>query len=214
MIQNNFLKPDLYFRNGFKKSRSIWNQDFEKEVESKKSLHLSKKEMKILDFFHEKNMTDEFINNYFKKFPNSQKLANIRGTAFRNIVINALNEISNIISIETEVSYLDYNFEKFDIVVETKWGKICIYCQIELWGGGHQANRGSKYIVDPKYRTICEERGDKFLCVCWNDVGKFTCASKLNNLLKIGFDNKILCYPSQLYHIIDEWVHQKEKMSI
>jgi len=67
--------------------------------------------------------------------------------------------------------------------------------QLDLWGGGHQLNRGSKYIDNNKHNT----ENSKLLCVVCNEK-QFK--SKAYTLFKNVFENNTLCYLNNLHNII------------
>lgn len=72
--------------------------------------------------------------------------------------------------------------------------------QLDLWTGGHQINRGSKYIVD-----AINTENKKLICVVCSDI---TIKSKRNKTFKIfdnGFRNNTLCYLNGLTAIINNF---------
>jgi hypothetical protein len=70
--------------------------------------------------------------------------------------------------------------------------------QLDLWSGGQQSNRGSKYIIDIKYNN----KQNKLLCVICNEI-QFKRKNKTYELFKIGFENDTLCYLNNLQNIIN-----------
>jgi hypothetical protein len=120
----------------------------------------------------------------------------IRGNAFNKIV-------------ETHIKNLDLNPEKYEIAFE----KVCDSChtteipdfyileketmrviigmnQIDLWSGGQQINRGSKYLVNNKHNT----EKSKLLCVISKKIDLKSNKNKAYELFDIGFKNDTLCY--------------------
>lgn len=70
--------------------------------------------------------------------------------------------------------------------------------QMDFWKGGHQLNRGSKYIMEnDKYNN----KNSKFLCVICNEI-QFRSKNKIYRLFEIGFKNNTLCYINNLESII------------
>ena len=69
--------------------------------------------------------------------------------------------------------------------------------QVDLWGGGHQTNRASKYL-DEKYNT----RNYKIICVVANETKVDNYKSKKYNIFNTGFKNDTLCYLGNLKNIV------------
>lgn len=61
--------------------------------------------------------------------------------------------------------------------------------QLDLWGGGQQLNRGSKYIENNKHNT----KDSKLLCVVCNEI-QFKSKNKAYALFVTGFEKDTLCY--------------------
>ena len=69
--------------------------------------------------------------------------------------------------------------------------------QLDLWNGGHQLNRGYKYLIDNKHNN----KNSKLLCVICNDI-QIKSKNKIYKLFEIGFENNTLCYINNLQNII------------
>jgi len=84
-------------------------------------------------------------------------------------------------------------------ILEKSTNKIIIGMnQLDLWGGGHQTNRGSKYIEDIKHNN----EKSKLLCVVCNKIQFKSKKNKAYKLFEIGFENNTLCYVNNLQNII------------
>ena len=131
----------------------------------------------------------------------------VRGYIFNRIVME------HIINMKlTEVEY-DVAFEKYHPLCSTHerpdWyiynkvtNKVMIGMnQLDLWGGGHQLNRGSKYIIDCKHNT----ENSKLVCVVANSAQIRTNRSKVFKLFDIGLSNNTLCYITNLQKIIYDY---------
>ena len=124
----------------------------------------------------------------------------IRGNAFNKIV-------------ETHIKGLDLDPEKYEFAFE----KVCDSChtteipdfyilekhtmrviigmnQIDLWSGGQQINRGSKYLVNNKHNT----EKSKLLCVISKKIDMKSTKNKAYELFDIGFKNDTLCYVNNI----------------
>lgn len=62
--------------------------------------------------------------------------------------------------------------------------------QLDLWNGGHQINRGYKYIIDNKFNT----KKIKLLCIICNEIHFSNTKNKVYKLFDVGFSNNTLCY--------------------
>jgi len=71
--------------------------------------------------------------------------------------------------------------------------------QLDLWNGGHQYNRGSKYVL---LNTYPQNR--KLLCVIANKVS-IKSKNKAYKILERGFKTKTVCYLTKLHQIIHEY---------
>lgn len=105
--------------------------------------------------------------------------------------------------------HLDVFFEKtpadVDVNERPDWyirdqntGKILIGMnQMDLWSGGHQTNRASKYIKEQR-----NTESVKLLCVVYNKPKLKNEDNKMFHLLEIGFRENRLCYVGGLYRQI------------
>lgn len=132
----------------------------------------------------------------------------IRGDAFNKLVMNTIIEMN------LPSDQYDVQFEKMHGIVKTDetpdWfvsnrtnGKTIIGMnQVDLWNGGHQRNRGSKYLFDEKHNT----QNTKLLCVVANRPTFTGTRSLQYRLFKTGFEHDTLCYLKNLQRIIRTFV--------
>lgn len=73
--------------------------------------------------------------------------------------------------------------------------------QLDLISGGHQLNRGYKYLIDNKHNN----KTSKLLCVICNETQFKTNKNKAYKLFEIGFQNNTLCYINNLQNIITSY---------
>jgi hypothetical protein len=86
-------------------------------------------------------------------------------------------------------------------ILEKSTNKIIIGMnQLDLWGGGQQLNRGSKYIENNKHNN----EKSKLLCVVCNEI-QFKSKNKAYKLFETGFKNNTLCYLNNLQNIITSY---------
>ena len=128
----------------------------------------------------------------------------IRGNKFNTIIKNY------IIKLNIDINKYDIQFEKkceYHItseipdwyILDKSSKKIIIGMnQLDLWNGGHQVNRGFKYIENNKHNTD----NSKLLCVICNDIYLKT---NKNKIYKIGFENNTLTYLNNLGNIINSY---------
>jgi predicted glycosyltransferase len=84
-------------------------------------------------------------------------------------------------------------------ILEKSTNKIIIGMnQLDLWRGGQQINRGSKYLENNKHNS----EKSKLLCVVCNMIQFTSEKNKAYNLFKCGFENNTLCYLNNLENII------------
>lgn len=73
--------------------------------------------------------------------------------------------------------------------------------QLDLWGGGQQLNRGSKYLIDNKHNN----KNSKLLCVVCNEIQFKSNKNKAYKLFETGFTNNTLCYLNKLQNSITSY---------
>ena len=75
--------------------------------------------------------------------------------------------------------------------------------QLDLWSGGHQLNRGFKYI---NYNnTLNNLIQHKIVCIICNDIQLQNNNNKIYHLFSQGFHNNSICYLNNLHNIINEF---------
>ncbi len=128
----------------------------------------------------------------------------LRGNKFNDIVKNVI--------VEMKINDNKFNvfFEKKCPIIETdeipdwyiidiKTNRVLIGMnQLDLWKGGHQLNRGSKYLLNKKTNT----KNSKILCVVCNKIQFNSEKSKAFKLFEVGFANDTICYIKNLPNII------------
>lgn len=131
----------------------------------------------------------------------------IRGNKFNKIIKD------EILSLGLDNSLFEVCFEtKCDIyktseipdwyILEKETNKVIIGMnQLDLWGGGQQINRGSKYIIDNKNNT---EKA-KLVCVVCNKIQFNGNKSKPYKLFEHGYKYNTLCYIKNLRCIINDF---------
>jgi len=76
--------------------------------------------------------------------------------------------------------------------------------QLDLWSGGHQKNRASKYVTDDRFHS--DFKSDliiHFVSIVCSFTKIKNKKDKKYKLFKIGFETKRLCYLNGLKNIID-----------
>lgn len=74
--------------------------------------------------------------------------------------------------------------------------------QLDLWSGGHQTNRGSKYIDIENMNKEDNACNSKLLCVVCYEIQFKSYKNKAYKLFVSGFENNTLCYLNNLNNII------------
>lgn len=161
---------------------------------------------KILDKYVDENTKKCIISEYLPELIPAGTKGVIRGNKFNNIVKQF------IINMKLDADRFDVCFEKkCDVcitpeipdwyILDKMTNKIIIGMnQLDLWGGGQQLNRGSKYIENSSYNT----ENSKLLCVVCNKI-QFKNKNKAYKLFEIGFKNDTLCYLNNLENIISSY---------
>lgn len=167
-----------------------------------------KKLKTILDRYEEsEEKKQKIIDDYLLELIPAGTKGVIRGNRFNKIVEHY------ILSLGLDPQRFDVCFEKkYDghftteipdwYILEKEKNKILIGMnQLDLWGGGQQLNRGSKYIENNKHNN----ENSKLLCVVCNEIQFKSKKNKAYALFDIGFQNDTLCYLKNLQRIIHEY---------
>lgn len=77
--------------------------------------------------------------------------------------------------------------------------------QLDLWSGGHQINRGYKYINNSTNTGNSTNSDYKIVCVICNNINIKSVNNKVYKLFDIGFTNNSLCYLNNLSNIIHNY---------
>ena len=170
-----------------------------------------KKEIKklgdVLEKYTDEETKQKIIQEYLLELIPAGTKGVIRGNKFNNIVKKFITNL------ELDTNRFEICFEKkceghftTEIpdwyILEKSTNKIIIGMnQLDLWGGGQQLNRGSKYIENNKHNNA----NSKLLCVVCNEIQFKSKKNKAYNLFENGFDNNTLCYLNNLENIINTY---------
>lgn len=153
---------------------------------------------------------ENIVNDYITELIPAGTKGVIRGNMFNKYIEDYILSLSELIDNNYEICF-EKKHEKYETSEIPDWyiydklnDKILIGMnQLDLWSGGHQINRGTKYI----YSNISNNA--KLVCV----VCSFIQLKKINNkVFKILYDgiiNKRLCYKNGLKEIIYDYFNLK-----
>lgn len=157
------------------------------------------------------NITEEqrkkIIDDYTLELISPGLKGVIRGNKFNDIVKN------EILSLKLDSKKYEVEFERKPSTYETSeipdWyilekdsKKLMIGMnQLDLWGGGQQLNRGSKYVLN--FPDNSENL--RLVCVVANQIKLSSHKNKAFKLFEKGFQNNTLCYLKNLKTIIQKF---------
>lgn len=154
------------------------------------------------------NKITEIKNKYILELIPAGTKGVIRGNKFNQIVKNyitnlKLNKKIYEINFETKCENIETSEIPDWYIKNKKNNKVIIGMnQLDLWNGGHQTNRGSKYLIDCKINN----ENTKLLCVVCNEIKFKTKKNKAFNFFEIGLKNETLCYLNNLETIIKKFL--------
>ena len=163
-----------------------------------------KKLSEILIKYTDEETKEKIIFEYLVQLIPPGTKGVIRGNKFNNIVKQFITKL------ELDTERFDICFEKKCnthltsekpdwYILEKSTNKILIGMnQLDLTSGGHQLNRGYKYLIDNKHNN----ENSKLLCVICNEIQFKSKKNKAYKLFETGFDNNTLCYLNNLQNII------------
>jgi hypothetical protein len=184
----------------------------EKLLEKYKEAKSVKKNVVILKEVLEKNgisndIQEKIVEDFIIKLIPAGTKGVTRGNQFNEIIK------THLISFDLPKERFEIKFEKNHelyitdekpdwYIYDKEKKKILIGMnQLDLWGGGQQFNRGSKYLIDNKHNT----NKSKLLCVVCNKTNIKNIKNKTYKLFDIGFRNNTLCYIKGLEKIINNY---------
>ena len=161
----------------------------------------------VLNNHIDEQTTQKIVQEYLLQLIPAGTKGVIRGNKFNNIVKNFITKLL----LDTERFEICFE-KKCDghftteipdwYILEKSTNKIIIGMnQLDLWGGGQQLNRGSKYIENNKHNN----EHSKLLCVICNEIEFKSKKSKAYKLFETGFENNTLCYLNNLQNIITSY---------
>ena len=166
-----------------------------------------KKLSDVLGKYIDEETKHKIIQEYLLQLIPAGTKGVIRGNKFNNIVKQFITKLS------LDTDRFEICFEKkceghltTDIpdwyILEKSTNKIIIGMnQLDLTSGGHQLNRGYKYLIDNKHNN----ENSKLLCVVCNEIQFKSQKNKAYKLFEIGFHNNTLCYLKNLQNIINSF---------
>jgi hypothetical protein len=136
--------------------------------------------------------------------------SSLRGIRFNKIVSSRIKNLirrKSHITFETEKKH-KLLFEKVDWVLYNKRTKKTLigFNQIDLWGGGHQINRGSKYVLDTHLHQTLGRHKIKLVNVVLDAPKTLTVGTKKYNIVNTGVQKKRLFTLKTLSTIIREFI--------
>lgn len=163
-----------------------------------------KKLCDVLEKYVDEKTKQKIIQEYLLQLIPAGTKGVIRGNKFNNIVKQCITNLS-LNTVRFEICFEKKCESHFTseipdwYILEKSTNKIIIGMnQLDLWSGGQQLNRGSKYIESNKHNT----ENSKLLCVVCNEIQFKSKKNKAYQLFKTGFENNTLCYLNNLQNII------------
>ena len=185
---------DEHLLNEYKECKSVQNE--------------IKKLTEILEKYKIKHKIKKLIiNDYLLKLIPAGTKGVIRGNKFNSIVKDTINNL-NLDNNRFEICFeqqckIHITTEIPDwYILEKSTGKVIIGMnQLDLWGGGQQINRGSKYLINNSNNT----EQSKLICVVCNPIQFKSTKNKAYKLFEIGYFYNSLCYKNNIESIIKKY---------
>lgn len=161
----------------------------------------------VLEKYNDEETKQKIIDKYLPELVPPGTKGVIRGNKFNTIIKDYITKL------ELDTNRFEICFEKkceghitTEIpdwyILEKSTSKIIIGMnQLDVWGGGQQLNRGSKYIENNKHNN----KNSKLLCVVCNEIQFKSKKNKAYKLFETGFTNDTLCYINNLQNIINSY---------
>ena len=166
-----------------------------------------KKLSDVLGKYIDEETKQKIIQEYLLQLIPAGTKGVIRGNKFNNIVKQFIRKLA------LDTDRFEICFEKkceghftTEIpdwyILEKSTNKIIIGMnQLDLTSGGHQINRGYKYLIDNKHNN----ENSRLLCVICNEIQFKSNKNKAYKLFEIGFNNNTLCYLKNIKFIVYDY---------
>jgi hypothetical protein len=162
----------------------------------------------ILGKYIDDNTRQKIIDEYLPQLIPAGTKGVIRGNKFNRIVkehIESLNLDKDIFEVCFEKNCSIHRTSEIPdwYILDKINNKVLIGMnQLDLWSGGAQTNRGSKYIFNNEHNSS----NSKLLCVVCNEIPQFkNNKKKVYKIFEKGFENNTLCYLNNLNNIINQY---------
>lgn len=132
--------------------------------------------------------------------------SHVRGNLFNDIISREISAILRKLKLDADFQKEKRHpfFHEIPDWIVTKKGKTLVgYNQISLFGGGHQLNRASKYVMDDKFHAKLSKRRIKMICVV-RDVPRLRSGKSFEILSKGIAKRRIYCMKG-LKSLINEY---------
>ena len=179
------------------------------EYKSSKSVQLKLLEFKTMleNYNIDNGIVTKILDEYTLKLVPSGTKGVIRGNKFNSIVKHKIlkhglddEKFEIMFERQSPVQKMDEIPDWY--ILERSTNKLLIGMnQLDLWNGGHQLNRGFKYLKNTHLNTPAV----KILCVVCNKIKLKSKKNKVYELFHIGYTNDTLCYINNLCNIIDKF---------
>ena len=193
----------------YKTINSLKDKNLLKEYLKTKSVKIKINNLKklLIKYKINKNKRKLIINDYIYELIPPGTKSYIRGNKFNNIVKENIQKI-NLDNNRFEVCF-EKQFNSNIISEIPDWyifdklnNKLLLGMnQLDFFKGGHQINRGSKYLIN----NIHNNNKSKLLCVIANKIQLKSINNKIFTLFKIGYNNNTLCYLNNINNIIKDY---------
>jgi hypothetical protein len=162
----------------------------------------------ILIKYVSNEIKDLILKEYLKELIPAGTKGVIKGNKF-NCIVKKLIIDMKFNPIDFEIAF-EKQCDKYTMteipdwyILNLKTNKIILGMnQLDLWGGGAQTNRGSKYVNNENFNN----ENCKLLCVVCNEIQFKTNRSKPYKMFELGFRTDTLCYIKNLEKIIREFL--------
>lgn len=178
-----------------------------KHVSFKQKIETTRK--KLSQYFTNTEQMNNYLNDYeiIQSHISPGLLGNIRGKKHDKIIEKKIKSFK--LSPERFTIRFEHKPPNIEIAERPDWyiydkktkKTIIGMNQIDIFKGGHQTNRGDKYLIDNKYNN----ENTKLLCVICNKTQIKNKNSKAYKFFNVGFTNDTLCYIKNIYNIINTY---------
>ena len=217
MLEIDLPKINKFIKNGYcpNISTKILNPNLEEMLKYPSLKKVRSKIKRIITQNLCSDISDEKCDNLIEQMTKNFIPPGLKGVVLGNLFNKEIELLVKSITLQNK--NLKCNFEKnlqehklseipdWYIIDTTNNKSLVGFNQLDLWTGGHQTNRASKYVKDDDFHVKYKQYNIKIISVVCRKIEVKSCKNKVFTLFKTGIEKQRLFYPNHLQNYIEKY---------